>query len=386
MKLLSINELKTLVEKPDGVCVSIYMPTIKLGAETQQNPIRFKNLMREAEEQLINSGLRGQDARDLLQPAQEIDNYEFWQHQGDGLAIFISKNMFSYYCLPLNFEELVVVTDRFHLKPLLSLLTGDGRFYILALSQNQVRLFQGTRYSINEIELENVPQSLAEALKYDTAEKQLQFHTRTPQGGGGGGGDRAAIFHGQGAGNDDQKDNILRYFHQVDEGLQELLKNQQAPLVLAGVEYLFPIYEQANTYLNLIDEGVTGNPDELTAEELHSLAWEIIQPYFEQSQQAAADYYQELVGTGQTSNNIKEIVSAAYYQRVDTLFVGVGVQQWGSFTPESNQVELHQEKEIGDEDLMDFAAIHTLLNGGTVYAVESEAVPDNTPLAAVFRY
>lgn len=76
----------------------------------------------------------------------------------------------------------------------------------------------------------------------------------------------------------------------------------------------------------------------------------------------------------------------AYYKLIDTLFVAVGVQQWGYFTPDENQVELHQQKEIGDEDLMDFAAIHTLLNGGTVYAVEPEAVPDNTPLAAVFRY
>lgn len=383
MKLLSINELKTLVEKPDGYCVSLYMPTIKLGAETQQNPIRFKNLMREAEEQLIKSGLRAQDARDLLQPAQEIDNYEFWQHQSDGLAIFISKNVFSYYCLPLNFAELVVVNDRFHLKPLLSLLTGDGQFYILALSQNQVRLFQGTRYSVNEIELENVPQSLAEALKYDTTDKQLQFHTGTPQGGGG---DRAAIFHGHGAGNEEEKDNILRYFRQVNEGLQELLKNQQAPLVLAGVEYLFSIYKEANTYPHLLDEGVTGNPEDLKPEELHSLAWKIVQPEFEQAQQTAAERYQELAVTGQTSNNINEIVPMAYYKLIDTLFVAVGVQQWGYFTPDENQVELHQQKEIGDEDLMDFAAIHTLLNGGTVYAVEPEAVPDNTPLAAVFRY
>ncbi len=153
MALFSINELKYLVDTPDSICVSIYMPTIKLGAETQQNPIRFKNLIRAAEEQLIKNGLRPQDARDLLQPAQELDQYEFWQHQSDGLAIFISQDMFSYYCLPLNFEELVVVTDRFHLKPLLSLLTGDGQFHILALSQNQVRLFQGTRYSVNEIEL-----------------------------------------------------------------------------------------------------------------------------------------------------------------------------------------------------------------------------------------
>ncbi len=226
-----------------------------------------------------------------------------------------------------------------------------------------------------------MPQSLAEALKYDTTEKQLQFHTGTPQGG-----DRAAVFHGHGAGNDEQKDNILRYFRQVDKGLQELLKHQQGPLVLAGVEYLFAIYKEANSYPYLMDEGVTGNPDELKAEELHPLAWKIVQPYFETAQTAAIERYQELIGTGQTNNNIKEIVPTAYYKLIDTLFVAVGVQQWGNFTKDENQVELHQQQEIGDEDLMDFAAIHTLLNGGTVYAVEPEAVPDNTPLAAVFRY
>ncbi len=359
------------------------MPTHRLGIETQQDPIRFKNLVREAEEQLIKSGLRGQDARNLLSKAKELDEYKFWQHQSDGLAIFISTNLFTYYCLPINFQELVVVTDRFHLKPLLPLLTNDGRFYILALSQNQVRLFQGTRYSVSEISLENLLQNIAEALKYDHAQKQLQFHTGTSQAGGG---ERAAIFHGQGAGNDQQKDNILRYFRQVDKGLQELLKNQQAPLVLAGVEYLFPIYKEANTYPYLIDEGVTGNPDELKAQELHMLAWKILMPHFNQAQKAAVDRYEELAGTGQTSNHIKEIVPMAYYQLVDTLFVAVGVQRWGNFTPDDNLVELHREQETQDEDLMDFAAIHTLLNGGTVYAVEPELVPDNAPLAAVFRF
>jgi hypothetical protein len=255
-----------------------------------------------------------------------------------------------------------------------------------------VRLFQGTRYSVSEIELENVPQSIAEALKYHDAEKQLQFHTGTSQAGGDAPkgsrpkGDRAAMFHGQGAGNDEQKDNIIRYFRQVDKGLQELLKNQQTPLVLAGVEYLFPIYKEANTYRCLIDEGVTGNPDELKAQELHTSAWTILVPYFQQAQKAAVERYEELAGTGSSSNNMKEIVPMAYYQLVDTLFVAVGIQKWGNFNSDESHVELHQKQKIGDEDLMDFAAIHTLLNGGTVYAVEPELVPDNAPLAAVFRF
>jgi Bacterial archaeo-eukaryotic release factor family 7 len=383
MTLLSIDELATLAAVSKETCVSIFMPTHRMGTQTQQNPIRFKNLLREAEEKLLETGLRGQDARDLLKSAQKLDDYLFWQHQSDGLAMFISANLFRYYCLPLNFAELVVVSDRFHLKPLLQLLTGDGQFYILALSQNQVRLFQGTRYSVSEVELEDVPQSIAEALRYDDPEKQLQFHTGTSQGGSG---DRAAMFHGHGAGNDDQKDNLLRYFRKVNEGLQELLKNMRSPLILAGVDYLLPIYKQANTYPYLMDEGIPGNPEELKAEELHEPAWKIVQSYFDQAQQELVERYQALAETGQTASNIQEVVPAAYYQRVESLFVPVGQQKWGLFNPGSGKVQVHSQQEAGDEDLMDLAALHTLLNGGTVYAVEPEQVPGDAPLAAVLRY
>jgi Bacterial archaeo-eukaryotic release factor family 7 len=383
MNLLSVDELAILTAEASTKCVSIYMPTYKMSTETLQNPIRFKNLMREAEEKLIETGLRPQDARDLLSPAHELDKYDFWQHQSDGLVIFISKNLFSYYTVPVDFQELVVVTDRFHLKPLMSLLTGDGQFYILALSQNLVRLYQATRYSVKEIELEDVPTSIAEALQYDDPEKSLQFHTGTPQGGGG---SRAAIFHGQGAGNDDAKENILRYFRKVNEGLQELLKNQKCPLVLAGVDYLLPIYKQANSYANLIDEDITGNPDQLKPEELHAQAWQIVEPYFEAQQHETVAYYQANLGTGKTASNIQEVVTAAYFQRVESLFVPVGQQNWGMFNPETNSVQVHSEQQAGDEDLMDFAALHTLLNGGKVYAVAPEQVPGNAPLAAVLRY
>lgn len=90
--------------------------------------------------------------------------------------------------------------------------------------------------------------------------------------------------------------------------------------------------------------------------------------------------------TGKASNNLKEIVSAAYYQRVDSLLVAVGQQQWGLFDPTSETVYLHPEKEAGDEDLLDFVAAHTLLNGGTVYAVPFEQIPYSTAVAAIYRY
>jgi len=383
MNLLAIGELTTLATESNSTCISIYTLMERLGAETQQNPIRFKNLIRQAEEQLRSLGLRGQDARDLLQPAHKLDTYDFWQHQSDGLAIFLSPNQCRYYCLPIAFPKLAVVTDRFHLKPLLQLLSGDGQFYILALSQNQVRLFQGTRYSVSEVELADVPTSIGEALQYDDPEKSLQFHTGTSQGGSG---DRTAMFHGQGAGEDDHKENLLRYFRKINDGLESLLKTEQAPLILAGVDYLLPIYQQASTYSHVLTDGITGNPEMLKTEELQSQAWKIVQPYFELAKESTIARYQELQGTEKTASTIEQVVSAAYFQRVETLFVPVGEQVWGIFDPTANAVQIHAQPRAGDEDLLALAALHTLTNGGTVYAVEPGNVPEDQPIAAIFRY
>jgi len=383
MDVLSREELKGLLRKKEGPGISIYMPSYRTSPETKQNPIRFKNLLKEAEDRLTASGLRKPEARKLLKPAKALlEDSPFWKHQNDGLAAFIASGFFRYFRLPVAFKELLVVTDRFHIKPLLHLFTNDGRFYILALSQNEVRLFQCSRYSIREVDLEDVPRSLSEALKYDDPQKQLQFHTQTP----GGTGERAAMFHGHGVGKDDAKNNILRFFHQVDHGLQKILREERAPLVLAGVDYLLPIYQEANSYSPVMEEGIAGNPEGLKPEELQKEAWRLVEPYFLKVQEEATVQYKQLAGGDRASNEIEKIIPAARDGRVELFFVAVGVQRWGTFDPVTFSIHLHEEPEPGDEDLLDFAALHTLLNGGTVFAVKPEEVPDEAPSAAVFRY
>ncbi len=297
------------------------------------------------------------------------------------MAAFASQDTFRSYRLPFTFSELVVVTDRFHVKPLLPLLSGDGRFYILALSQKQVRLLQGSRHSVSEVNLQNVPTSLADALSGEERERQLQFHT-TARGG-------SAIFHGHGSAGDESehKKDLLRYFKQIDRGLQDLVCAERIPLVLAGVDYLLPIYREANTCAQLVDEGIVGNPDGLLAQELHDRAWAILEPHFARAQERAATKYRELVGTGKASADSRKIVPAAYEGRVDSLFVAVGVQQWGAFEAGAREVVLHEDRQPGDQDLLDLAAVQTLMHAGDVYAVGPDQVPDaQSPAAAVFRY
>jgi hypothetical protein len=385
MSFLSIEELKELVEQPQGLCVSIYMPTVQLGSETQQNSLRFKNLIRQAEAELEKYELRPTDVGQLLQPALELDKDEFWQHQNAGLALFVAEGFFRYYRVPIDLIELVVVNERFHLKPLIPLLSGDDRFYILTLGQRDVRLLEGNRYGITrEIEIEGMPKDMDEALQYDETAKDEQRR----QGAGAG---RSALqaggsYHGQGGERENVKEDLLQYFQLVDKALHDFFRNRRAPLILAGVNYLLPIYQQANTYNFIVEEGIQHNTKERTAQELHAEAWAIVESQFETDQQKAINYYHESLAAGKGSNDLDEVIQGAFYGRVEQLFVPVGVQRWGHFDPDSMELEMHNDAQPGDEDLLNAAAIQTIFHGGTVYAVEPEKVPDDAPVAAVFRY
>lgn len=387
MSTISRDEIRVLLNTRADYCISLYVPTDRRGvASTQQNPIRFKNALRQAEDRLLACGLRPLEVQAILDPATRLPQQtNFWRYQNDGLAVFLTSDMrlFRYYCLPLSFDELVVVTHRLHLKPLLPLLNGDGQFYVLALSQNEVRLLRCTRYGVTPVELSNIPTSLDEAVPHDSSAAQAQLHTRMQ---GHGAMAHATILQGYGVGNEGHKADLLRYFQQIDQGLRVLLPDGQTPLVWAGVHYLLPIYREANTHAGLLEYGISGNPEGIRAEELQAQAWAIVQPIFAQAQVDAAARYQRYAGTGQASNDVLEIIMAACHGRVDVLFVAVGVQQWGLVDAETGAAQMHPEAEAGDADLLDFAAIETFVRGGTVYAVAPDDVPGGAPLAAVLRY
>jgi hypothetical protein len=363
------------------------MPMIHRGAETQQNAIRCKTLLRQAEEQLLTNGLHPQEVRALVQPVQQLlTNHVFWQRQSHGLALFLAPQIFRAYSVPLPLDELVIVARRFQSTPLLPLLSGDGHFFVLALSQKEIRLLRGTRFSIDAVELSGVPQGVAEALRYDDIEKK-GHHYPGSQGRLAGG---VSPLAGHGVGIDDAthepNDAILRYFQQVDAGLRPFLRDEHAPLILAGVEFLLPIFRRANTYPYILEQGLTGNPEGLRPEELQERAWSIVQSHFRRAQEDAAEQYRQLVGTGRAARDLSTIVMAAYDGRIATLFVTMNLQQWGVFCSESREVEVHQEAVAGDEDLLDVAAAYTLLRRGTVYAVGPAHMPDATAAAAILRY
>lgn len=381
-----INELRqdlmTLIERTNGPSVSMYLPTHRAGG-IEEDRIRFKNMLGDGDQRLREMGLRGPEAGELLEPAQKLlPDMHFWKYQSDGLALFASPGLFKYYQLPITFQALLVVSERFHIKPLLRLLSIHHPYYVLALSQKSVRLLHCSREDCSAITSDSIPSSLAEALKYDDPEKQLQFHTGTSDFKG----KRAAIFHGHGVGKDDTKTDILRFSRHVAKGVQEVLKEEQSPLILAAVDYLQPIYRDVNMYPHILSEGVMGSPDELSEGELLQRSRPIAESHFRQEELKAIQRYEEVRHTGLASRDLKEILIASYEGRVATLLVASGTQKWGFFDYVKQEIRLLEEHLPGSRDLLDLAAALTWSNRGDVYVLEPEKMPDGAILAATLRY
>ncbi len=363
--------------------MSIYMPTQRTG-DVEQGAIRLKNLLRDAEDKLQGMGLRQPEAARLLEQGRAlVDDTLFWHHQGDGLALFIAPDMFRYFRLPYRLDEMVAVSNRFHVSPLLPLFANDGIFYVLGLSQNKVRLIQCSRDGGREVTPGTLPESMADVLQYDEFSENLQFRSGPSQGAAGKGN---AIYHGHGEGKDVAKEQVVRFLREVDHGLHEALKDEQSPLVLAGVEYLLAHYREINSYPSLLSEEVDGNPDDVSPAALQSRAWPIVEAYFTRERETALTRFGEGSARGLTLTRLEDVLLAAHDGRVSTLFVGLGVQQWGRFSRDERTIEMHEDYQLGDEDLIDAAVVDALMTGARVHVVPPAVVPNGEEVAALLRY
>jgi len=381
MDIITKQELSKLVAHSLPPCVSLYLPTHRGGSE--QDPIQLKNLLGEAQERLMLGGMRRVEASELLRPARNLfeDDTFWWKNQSDGLAIFLAPDVTRMLRLPIAFRPLAVVGQHFHVRPLLPMLSDNGLFYVLAFSQTTIRLLQGTHYSVHEVDVQGLPKSLKEALLRHDRDKVLEFHTQPALGFG----RKGAMFTGQGVGIDTRKGDLLLYFRQIDAGLHDLLRDDYAPLVLASVEYLWPIYGKASSYPHLLAKGVAGNPDRLSAGQLHARAWPLVKPQFQAARGKAVERYLQLAGTGLASGNVGELVRAAHQGQVGVLFVPADHEHWGTFDATTGAITECEANTPGCEDLLELAAAQTFLHHGTVYGVASEEMPGKTEVAGMFR-
>jgi hypothetical protein len=371
MDLLNAQDLTQLSDERGGLRISVFLPTDRAGAQTDRDRIRLKNSLRQAEQVLRGDGMSAAQTDQILQPARELlDRTPLWQRPSDGLAVFVGPGGMRHLRVPLRLPELVAVGRRFLVQPLLPLLTASARFYVLTLNQDEIGLFRGDRYRLDEVTLDG----LGLAVWLTMPRRRAEVHAFVADRGGVG---SHAVFHGV---QDDHSPLVLQHFRRVDRALREVLDDGAAPLVLAGVRSTQALYRQVNTHTRLVGEGVDGTVRDMGLQQLHRLAWPLVEPMLRREETAAAARYRELQGTGRTSTDVTDVGNAARHGRIETLFLRAN-DSAAAGAPRT--IRLNENVGMDDSDV---AAISTLRHSGTVYAVPRHRMPDVAPLAATLRY
>lgn len=382
---MSRKELMKLASVHDIDCISIYLPTSRGGEEVDQKhaQLRLKNVLKEVDNtidlRLASEGLK----HALTELHQMKEDHLFFRHQSDGLAIFIRGAELKTYTLPVSFKQQVYISDHFYLIPLLPFFNDNGLFYLLALSLQQVSLYECSRHSIAEVILEDAaPLSLKEVVGTDVEDKSLQFRTSGTSGGG----KTEVMYHGQGSGKDDRDKETVKFLRAVDQAVTRVLSDEDAPMVLACVDQYLPMYREITSYRHLFPENIPGNPDDTDPLILQEAGWLKAEPYYTKKREEKKEQTRNLSATGKASYDLEEIVTASMDGRIDTLFLQEGKDRYGLFDQKKRVLREAPEREH-EASLFNLATTQTLLNGGDVFLESAVQMPfKESEINALFRY
>jgi hypothetical protein len=363
-----------------GCCVSVYLPTHAAGVEVnkQQDMIAFKHKLQRVEKKLLDKKHNQAEVTKMLQPAYDmLKNEEFWRNQQQGLALFISTGFFCYMRLPITVQEEIYLNNTFLATPLLPLITADEQFYLLALSQHKAKLYLADAFGMNEVPVPDMPNGIDDVVHFE--EKGDEQLTRM------GSGSERNTPHGMNS-NPDHKKDVAIYLEEVERSLKPVLAGKNIPLMLAAVEYLIPIFRKHSHYTNIVEETLTGSFDRESPSSLHQMAKEKMEPFFNERRKTALKKYYDQSGGSLSASIPDDVIPAAYYGQVSSLFVQKGAHIWGSFDTDNSKVTIHDEEQAEDECLLNNAIVQTILHNGDVFLLDKEKMPAESPVAASLRY
>ncbi len=373
------------MEKRALHCISIYLPMDKKGKEQNMHLAQasLKQSINKVKVTLTEHQMHKDEIANYLKPVvQLLDQVELWRNPSEGLVIFLDpEEGMRLYQVPIAFKAKTYVSSRFYLNPLLALYHNNGRYYLLELSQDYIRLYKASRYGFKDMNIEDfAPNRLEEAVGFDYKPKMLQFRSGQNVHG-------AGVFHGHGEGKDDHRKELLTFFKAVDQGVKKAISDKSAPLVLACVDYLFDLYKQASTYTELYQENIGGDPEFKVKTSLHQASWDLMEPHFAKPLAEKLTQFKELYHTQKTSYEIDEIINAALNGKVDTLFIENDIDLFGIYDIESNKVTIDDQQETYNTSLTNLAALETFRQGGQAYFLNSEEMPvTGSSMNALFRF
>lgn len=384
MELLTKKLIQELLAADQAPCLSIYMPTHRKHPDNLQDIMLFKHLVRQVKDSLLLK-YSNSEAQKHIEPLVALaDDSDTWNHTIDGLAVFSAPGLFKVVGLHNPVEELAMVADSFHTKPLRQYLQSVDHFHLLGLTLHDIRLFEGTRHSFTEIELTvDTPKNITEALGDELTDK----HTSVASYGGSGGGS-SPMHHGHGGKSDENEKDAERFFRVVASTIYEQYsKPSDWPLILAALTEHQSLFHKVSKNPLLLASGIAINPSSVSSDQLAKMAWEIMEPEYNLKLDNLVTRFEQARANGKGSDDYKEVAVAAVEGRIDTLIVEadriIPVRITNLVTGNTQKKDLSNPKV---DDLLDDMGALVQKMGGQVMVLPTDKMPSETGLAAIFRY
>ncbi|WP_024326469.1 hypothetical protein [Thioalkalivibrio sp. AKL19] len=373
-----------LWDECDPPCLSLFQPTHRDHPDNQQDPIRFKNLVKVLEESLRQKFAR-EEIQPLLEPLRAlVDDREFWNCSFDGLAVLRDRNRFRVYKLQRPVPELAVVADSFHTKPLLRILQSADRYQVLALSRHEMKVFEGNRDALDEITpADGVPRTITEALG-----EELTDSRQTVSAYGGSGGGQAPMHHGHGGRKAELDDDAERFFRAVDRAvLEHHSRPSGLPLLLAALPEHHHMFHAVSHNPFLMAESLDVHPDALaSSDDFRERVWQTIEPRYLERLAGLVETFGSNKPKGLGSDDLAEVARAAADGRVVTLLIEARREIPGRVDAATGKLEFDDLAQPETDDVLDDLGALVLKMGGEVVVVPTERMPTDTGIAAIYRY
>jgi hypothetical protein len=384
MRQPTLELLRELLADEQPPCISLYQPTHRSFPGKQQNPIRYKNLLREMNAS-IEEKYAARDVESIVRKLEDLaDDGEFWLRRTEGLAILASANRFEVFDLQRSVPELVMVADSFHVKPLLRIVQSADRYNVLALNRKEVKLYEGNRDALDRVELTRVPSTITAALGEELTEPYQGFHGVGPYHAAGG---SVGIHHGRGQKKDDVDLDMQRFFRVVDRGILEHYSRPTGlPLILAGLPQNVAGFNAITHNPHILDAAIELDPDSLTPEQLRGHAWQNIEPIYLQRLAELTDSYRMNRAHGLGAEDPAAIAEAAVMGRVGTLLIDAERLVPGKIDATTGKIERRALDDPEADDLLDDLAETVVRMKGEAIVVPTQRMPSATGVAAIYRF
>jgi hypothetical protein len=384
MEILTRELIKELLSVNSTPCLSLHMPTHRSHPENVQDPTRFQNLVKQMEKTLLEQ-YSAIEVKKFIEPYITLSkNSELWNHTLDGLVVLSTNELFKVISLPVPVDELVVVADSFHTKPLRKYMQSVDRYQVLGLSLHEIRLFEGNRHSLVEVELHpDIPKTITEALGAELTEKHSTVASY-----GGVGTESSDMHHGHGGKKDQVDKDAERFFSVIANTIYEnYSKPTGLPLILAALPEHHNLFQKVNKNPSLLPNYIAVNPESISTDKLIKLAWQVLEPDYLLMLENLADKFEQARANGLGSDNIEEVVKAAEAGKVETILIEadrvIAKRLRNKNTGTFKQTDLTQPKL---DDLLDDVGELVTRMGGKVKIIPPDKMPSKTGLAAIFRY